>query len=132
MVQPMRISAEATRRRVSAGSALLVCAYEVLVVDIAAAGDSSRIAEFEKDARQFNALHKQGYTRAKPYFNLLHMANGQIYFVFGFRGDVQGIHRHNYPGTVKNLQNLTQNGNSKYHDIHWLPVEEIRKMMTGQ
>lgn len=28
MVQPTRISAEETRRRVSAGSALLVCAYD--------------------------------------------------------------------------------------------------------
>ena len=28
MVQPIRISAEESRRRVSAGSALLVCAYE--------------------------------------------------------------------------------------------------------
>lgn len=106
--------------------------YEVLVVDIAAEGDSLKIAEFENDARQFNALHKQGYTSAKPYFNLLHMANGQVYFVFGFRGQVQGIHRHNYPQTVQNLRSLRKDGDPKYPDVHWMPVEEIRKMLMSQ
>ena len=33
--------------------------YEVLVVDIAGAGDSSKIEEFEKDAGQLNALHRE-------------------------------------------------------------------------
>ena len=117
---------------VSFTAAVEAGAYEVLVVDIAAAGDSSKIAEFEKDAGRFNALHKQGYTRAKPYFNLLHMANGQVYFVFGFRGKVQGIHRRNYPETVNNLQRLTQSGNPKYPDMHWLPVGKIREMLAGQ
>ena len=84
------------------------------------------------NARQFNALHKQGHTSAKPYFNLLHMGNGQVYFVFGFRGQVQGIHRHNYPQTVQNLQSLRKNGDPKYPDMHWLPVEEIRKMLMSQ
>lgn len=106
--------------------------YEVLVVNIAAAGDSAKIAEFESDAKQLNGLHKRGYARAKPYFNLLRMANGEVYFVFGFRGEVQGIHRHNYSGTVKNLQRLKKNGNPKYPDMHWLPVAEIRKMLAGQ
>ena len=106
--------------------------YEVLVVDIAAAGDSSKITEFEKDAKQFNDLHKRGYTNAKPYFNLLRMANGQVYFVFGFRGEVQGLHPHNYPRTVQNLRSLRKNGDPKYPDMHWLPVEEIRKMLTSQ
>jgi len=104
--------------------------YAMLVIDIAAAGDSARISEFESDARRFNGLHERGYARAKPYFNLLHMANGKVYFVFGFRGDVQGTHRHNYPGTVKNLQRLQQNGNPKYPDMHWLPVEEIRRLLN--
>jgi hypothetical protein len=108
-------------------------AYEVLVVDIAAAGDRSKIEEFEKDARGFNGLHRRGYPAAKPYFSLLNMANGQVYFVFGFRGEVQGIHRHNYPGTVNNLRSLKINGASKYPGMHWLPVEEIRSMlMTPQ
>jgi hypothetical protein len=106
--------------------------YEVLVVDIAAAGDTLKIAEFENDARQFNDLHRRGYPRAKPYFNLLRMANGQIYFVFGFRDEVQGVHRHHYPGTVENLQGLTKNGKPKYPDMHWLSAAEIRKMLAGQ
>lgn len=105
-------------------------AYEVLVVDIAADGDRLRIAEFEKDARQFNGLHRRGYAAAKPYFNLLRMTNGKVYFVFGFRGEVQGVHRHNYPQTVKNLRHLKDNGNPKYPDMHWLPVAEIRSILT--
>lgn len=104
--------------------------YEVLVVDIAADGDSLRIAEFEKDARQFNGLHRRGYAAAKPYFNLLRMTNGTVYFVFGFRGEVQGVHRHNYPQTVKNLRHLKYNGKQKYPDMHWLPVEELRRILT--
>jgi len=107
-------------------------AYEVLVVDIAADGDNSKIEEFEKDARQFNGLHRRGYAAAKPYFNLLRMTNGQVYFVFGFRGEVQGIHRHNYPETVNNLRRLEYNGKPKYPGIHWLPVEEIRRMLASQ
>ena len=104
--------------------------YEVLVVDIAAAGESSKIEEFEKDARQFNGLHQRGYSAARPYFNLLNMADGQVYFVFGFRGEIQGIHRHNYPGTVNNLRSLKNNGVPKYPDMHWLPVEEIRRLLA--
>ena len=104
--------------------------YEVLVVDIAAAGDSSKIEEFEKDAGKLNGLHRSGYAAAKPYFNLLNMANGQVYFVFGFRGEVQGIHRHNYPGTVNNLRRLKNKEAPKYPDMHWLPVEEIRRLLA--
>lgn len=104
--------------------------YEVLVVDIAGANDVERIEEFEKDDEKFNSLHRQGHSAAKPYFNLLHMANGQVYFVFGFRGEVQGIHRRNYPGTVKNLGRLKHKGVQKYPHMHWLPVEEIRRLLT--
>ena len=103
--------------------------YEVLVVDIAGAGDRSKIAEFKKDARQFNGLHQKGYTAARPYFNLLTMNNGKVYFVFGFRGAVQGIHRQNYPGTEKNLRRLKNDGKLKYPDMHWLPVGEIRRLL---
>ena len=104
--------------------------YEVLVVDIAGANDVERIEEFEKDAEKFNSLHRQGHSAAKPYFNLLYMANGQVYFVFGFRGEVQGIHRRNYPGTVENLRRLKHKGVQKYPHMHWLPVEEIRRLLT--
>ena len=104
-------------------------AYEVLVVDIASAGDSLKIEEFEKDARQLNGLHRRGYAAAKPYFNLLHMTDGKVYFVFGFKGEVQGVHRHNYPETFKNLRHLKYNGKPKYPDMHWLPVAEIRKIL---
>ena len=104
--------------------------YEVLVVGIAAAGDSSKIAEFKKDARQFNGLHRRGYTAAKPYFNVLSMTNGQVYFVFGFKGEVQGIRRHNYPRTEKNLRGLKQDNALKYPNIHWVPVEEIRRNLA--
>ena len=44
--------------------------------------------------------------------------------------EVQGIHRHNYPGTVNNLRGLKTNGASKYPDMHWLPVEEIRRLLA--
>lgn len=106
--------------------------YEVLVVDIAAEGERPKIAEYEEDARQLNGLHRRGYPGAKPYFNVLHMPNGQVYFMFGFRGEVQGIHRRNYPGTVKNLQRLKKNENPKYPDMHGLPVAEIRKLLAAQ
>jgi len=58
------------------------------------------------------------------------MANGQVYFVFGFRGEVQGIHRRNYPGTIKNLRSMKHQGVSKYPDMHWLPVEGIRRLLA--
>ena len=106
--------------------------YEVLVVGIAEAGDRSKIDEFEKDARLFNGLHSRGYAAARPYFNLLHMSGGRVYFVFGFRGKVQGVHRHNYPATVKNLRRLKKNGELKYPDMHWLPVEEIRRLLDAR
>ena len=115
---------------VSVAPVVQAVAYEVLVVDIAGANDVARIQEFEKDAEKFNSLHHQGYSAAKPYFNLLHMANGQVYFVFGFRGEVQGIHRQNYPGTVKNLHSMKHEGGQKYPHMHWLPVEEIRRLLT--
>ena len=103
--------------------------YEVLVVGIAAADDRSRIEEFEKDAGYFNELHRKGYPAARPYFNLLDMTTGQVFFVFGYRGEVQGIHRHNYPATLKNLRRLKVNGQPKYPDMHWLPVAEIRRLL---
>ena len=106
--------------------------YEVLVVDIAAEDEKSKIEEYEKDAGQLNGLHRRGYPAAKPYYSVLRMTNGKVYFVFGFRGEVQGIHRRNYPKTVKNLQRLKQNGNPKYPDMHWLPVEKIRNMLAGR
>jgi hypothetical protein len=105
--------------------------YEVLVVGVAAADELGKIEEFKKDAADFNSLHRRGYSAAKPYFNLLHMADGRVYFVFGFRNKVQGLHRRDYPGTVKNLRRIVQNGVQKYPRIHWVPVDEIRKLLTG-
>ena len=104
--------------------------YEVLVIDVAAANDIEWIDEFKKDAEKLNSLHDKGYSSARSYFNLLHMANGQVYFVFGFRGEVQGIHRLNYPKTEKNLRRMNHQGVRKYPDMHWLPVEDIRKLLT--
>jgi len=105
--------------------------YEVLVLAIAEAGDSSKIDEFEKDAGLLNGLRRWGYPTAKPYFNLLRLANGQVYFVFGFRGEVQGIRRQNYPMTVKNLERLNSGGKPKYPAMHWLPVAEIRRLLNA-
>ena len=105
--------------------------YEVLMVDIAGANDVTRIAEFEKDAEKFNALHNKGYSDARPYFSVLQMANEQVYFVFGYRGDVQGIHRRNYPGTIENLRRMKYKGSQKYPHMHWLPVAEIRRLLTA-
>lgn len=104
--------------------------YEVLVVDIAGENDVVRIEQFKKDADTFNSLHRRGYPAARPFFNLLYMANGQVYFVFGFRGEVQGVHRRNYPGTVENLRRLKHKGAQKYPDMNWLPVEDIRRSLT--
>ena len=80
--------------------------YEVLVIDIAAAEDLSKIEEYKKDTEKFNSLHNKGYSDARPYFSVLHMASGQVFFVFGFKGKVQGIHRNNYPGTIENLRRM--------------------------
>jgi hypothetical protein len=112
-------------------SVLSATPYEVLVVDIAKAGDREKIDEFEKAAAKFNGLRHKGYLAAKPYFNVLQMANGQVYFVFGFNGDVQGIHRENYSGTVKNLRRLKIDGTQKYPEMHWVPVEEIRRLRVA-
>ena len=90
-----------------------------------------KIEEFEKAVAKFTALQHKGYHTAKPYFNVLQMSNGQIYFVFGFKTKVQGIHRENYPGTVKNLRKLENNGVRKYPNMHWLPVDEIRKLLVA-
>jgi hypothetical protein len=105
--------------------------YEVLVVDIAETNDVARIEEFEKDAEKFNSLNRQGYSAARPYFNVLQMTNEKVYFVFGFRGEVQGIHRRNYPGTIENLRRMKYKGAPKYPRMHWLPVEEIRRLLTA-
>jgi hypothetical protein len=103
--------------------------YEVLVLDVAEPHEAARIEEFQKDAAFLNSLQRRGYSAAKPYFNLLHMADGKVYFVFGFRDKVQGIHRRDYPGTVRNLRRLQYKGVQKYPDMHWVPVEEIRKLL---
>jgi len=105
--------------------------YEVLVVDIANKGNREKIEEFEKAVSKFNALQHKGYFTAKPYFSVLRMSNGLVYFVFGFNGDVQGIHRENYPGTVKNLRKLENDGVRKYPNMHWLPVDEIRRLLVA-
>ena len=105
--------------------------YEVLVVDITAADDLARIEEYTKDAAKFNALHSKGYSAARPYFNVLNMVNAKVYFVFGFRGEVQGIHRQNYSGTIENLRCIKHKGVLKYPHMHWLPVEKIRKLLTA-
>lgn len=105
-------------------------AYEVLVVAIAGANEIEKIDEFEKVAAKFNSLPSKGYSSARPYFNVLHMANGQVYFVFGFKGDVQGVHRRNYPGTIENLHRMKHKGAPKYPQMHWLPVSKIRRMFT--
>jgi hypothetical protein len=73
----------------------------------------------------------KGYFAAKPYFYVLRMANGQAYFVFGFNGDLQGILRENHSGTVKNLRRLRNDGTQKYPDMHWVPVEEIRRLRVA-
>ena len=103
--------------------------FEVLVVGTAAEEDTLKIKEFEKDAEKLNGLHRRGYAAARPYFNVLRMSNGKVYLVFGFRGEVQGIHRRNYPATVKNLRRLEIDGKPKYPDMHWLPVAEIRRLL---
>ena len=105
--------------------------YEVLVVDIADLGNRAKTEEFEKAVAKFNALQHKGYFTAKPYFNVLRMTNGLVYFVFGFNGDVQGIHRENYPGTLKNLRYLKNDGVRKYPNMHWLPVDEIRRLLVA-
>lgn len=105
--------------------------YEVLVVDIANKGNREKVEEFEKAVAKFNALQHKGYFTAKPYFNVLRMSNGQIYFVFGFRGDVQGIHRENYPKTEKNLRKLEKDGVRKYPNMHWLSVDEIQRLLVA-
>ena len=110
---------------------LFATPYEVLVVDIAETGNREKIEGFKEDAVKFNALQQKGYSAAKPYFNVLQMANGRVYFVFGFKGDVQGIHRENYSGTVKNLRRLKNEGTKKYSDMHWVPVEEIRRLRVA-
>ncbi len=104
--------------------------YEVLVVDTARPDEVEKIKGYEEDAGQFNALHREGYRAAKPYFNVLHTAKGQVYFVFGFRGAVQGVHRENYHRTVKNLRRLKNGGAPKYPDLQWVPVEEIRRRLA--
>jgi len=43
--------------------------YEVLVVATARLDDVEKIDKYEKDARQFNTLHRKGYLTAKPYFD---------------------------------------------------------------
>ena len=105
--------------------------YAVLVVDIARAGNLEKIEGFEKAVAKFNGLQHKGYFTAKPYFNVLRMANGQAYFVFGFNGDVQGIHRENYPGTVRNLRRLKNDGAQMYPNMHWVPLEEIRRLLVA-
>jgi hypothetical protein len=105
--------------------------YEVLVVDIARANDVAKMDEFKKSASKFNALNRQGYAAARPYFNVLHMADGQVYFLFGFRDEVQGIHRHNYPGAYANLRRTKYRGAPKYPHMHWKSVEEIRRLLTA-
>ena len=103
--------------------------YEVLVVDISRIDNGEKIEEFEENAKQLNALHLKGYLAAKPYFDVLHMTNGFVYLVFGFRGEVQGIHRENYHRTVKNLGRIKAGGVQKYPNMHWVPVEGIRKLL---
>jgi len=100
------------------------------MVGIATPDEVKKTAEYEEDAGQLNALHRKGYLAAKPYFDVLHMANGQVYFVFGFRGAVQGIHRKNYLRTVKNLRRLKNGSAPKYPNMHWVTVEEIRRRMA--
>ena len=104
--------------------------YEVLVVDISRIDNGEKIEEFEENARQLNALHHKGYLAAKPDFDVVHMTNGFVYFVFGFRGEVQGVHRENYHRTVKNLGRINADGDQKYPNMRWVPVEEIRKLMV--
>ena len=104
--------------------------YEVLVVAVAEIGNRKKIENFEKTAVKFNALPYKGYFAAKPYFNVLRMANDQVYFVFGFKGEVQGIHRKNYRRTVKNLGRLKNDGAQKYPDMHWVSVEKIRRLLV--
>jgi len=104
--------------------------YEVLVVDIAKRDEIKKIEEYEQYAIHFNALHRKGYLAAKSYFNVLDMVNGQVYFVFGFRNAVQGVRRENYHRTVKNLGRLKNGAAPKYPNIHWVPVEEIRKRLA--
>ncbi len=104
--------------------------YEVLLIDIAEGSDREKIREYEKDARQFNELHLKGYPATKPFFNVLQMANRQVYFVFGYRGQVQGINRNNYSNTEKNLRRMRRNGDLKYPNFNWVAVEEIRLLAT--
>ena len=112
-------------------SVLIAAPYEVLMVDIAKTGNREKIEEFKTAAAKFNALQHKGYFAAKPFFNVLRMVNGQVYFVFGFKGQVQGIHRENYPGTVKNLRGLKNDGAQMYPNMHWVPVEEIRRLLVA-
>lgn len=106
--------------------------YEVLIVGIAGVSDKTKVREFVKDAQQLNGLHHKGYVTAKPYFSVLKMVNEQVYLVFGFRGEVQGINRNHYHKTVKQLGRILKNGASKYPNPYWVPVEEIRRLLPKE
>ena len=110
-------------------SSIQALPYEVLVIGISAESDEAKIQEFQKDAARLNALHLSGYPAAKAYYNVLAMTSGQVFFVFGFRGRVQGIHGKNYPNTVKNLRRMQHNGEPKYPSLKWVPVDEIRRLL---
>jgi hypothetical protein len=112
-------------------SVLYADPYEVLVVDTAKTGNREKIKEFEKAAAKFNALQQKGYSAAKPYFNVLQMANGRTYFVFGFKDQVQGVHPENYPGTFRNLRRLKNEGAQMYPNMRWVSVEKIRRLMVA-
>ena len=110
---------------------LFATPYEVLVVDIAETGNREKIEGFKEDAVKFNALQQKGYSAAKPYFNVLQMANGRTYFVFGFKDQVQGVHPENYPGTFRNLRRLKNEGAQMYPNMRWVSVEKIRRLMVA-
>jgi hypothetical protein len=61
-------------------SVLFATPYEVLVVDIAKAGNLEKIEEFEKAAAKFNGLQHKGYFAAKPYFNVLRIKDVRCSF----------------------------------------------------
>jgi hypothetical protein len=59
------------------------------------------------------------------------MANGQTYFMLGFKDQVQGVHPENYPGTFRNLRRLKNEGAQMYPNMRWVSVEKIRRLMVA-
>ena len=113
-------------------SARLICAQEYHVIRIctAAAADARACAHLDHCCERLNGLHHE-FPTAVPYYSVVTVAGGERWLVFGWRDEVAGLIRDEFPTTLQNLIEAEEQGQRCFPDACWINVAELRACLLA-